>query len=82
MRLENKTPYMREYMRRQRAWAKEEEAIMRMPPANRMPACMDLVSRDFDAIMEEGAKRHYTLMRRIREAPDAVPEFRVVKDCA
>jgi hypothetical protein len=71
--------YMREYMRPRRAWKQEADAIMRTPPGQRMTACMDLFSRDFDAIMEEGAKRHHALMRRIREAPDAGPEYHVVK---
>jgi hypothetical protein len=74
----SRTPYMKEYMRKERAWDKGVEAVMRLPPAQRYDAAVQLHLRvHHDEIMR--AHKYQTLfvelLTRLRSASDAVPFF-------
>ena len=74
--------YMAAYQRQQRAWIKEAEKVMRLPPEQRYDAAVALHLRvHHDEIVK--AHKYQTLfvelLTRIRKAPDFVPFFYYVK---
>ena len=80
MRPEKKPPYMKVYMRNDRAWRKGVEAIMRLPPEQRFEAAQELHGRLHHKDIHRVTKAQalfVELLRRIRTAPDAVPFFEV-----
>lgn len=74
----DRTKYMGGYMRKERAWAKGAEAVMRLPPKERFNAAQELWGSIFHDEIVRDLKYQTALQEllgRIRQAPDAVPFF-------